>query len=235
MICRAVRLARQTSSRSSSSLVALRARNGAASESIRTRSARGQPRVLGDVLDPQVQRAGEAPAHRQVRGLAQRRQRLARVQRVDQDEVRPQVAWRSRRPGRPGRPGPRGPRTGGSAPSRAGPRSPRSAPAAREPQVLLSDSRLRLPRPVPQPRARPATGSPATGPATGPRPRHGGAGPVREGRGRRTQVRRLAQRVQDGVERPLAHLDLPPAPVPVAGGHPVGRGPPSGLVARHPQ
>ncbi len=54
--------------------------------------SRGEPRVLGDVLDPQIQRAGEAPAHRQVRRLAQRRQRLPRVQRVDQDEPGPQVA-----------------------------------------------------------------------------------------------------------------------------------------------
>ena len=53
--------------------------------------ARGQRAVLRDVLDPQVQRAGETPGHRQVRGRAQRGQRLDRVQRVDQHEVGAQV------------------------------------------------------------------------------------------------------------------------------------------------
>ena len=50
-----------------------------------------QPLVFGDVLDPQVERADLAAAHRQVRGRADRRLRLGRVQRVDQHEVRAQV------------------------------------------------------------------------------------------------------------------------------------------------
>ena len=46
----------------------------------------GQLLVLRDVLDPQVERAGEPPGHRQVGRRADRRQRLGRVQRVDQHE-----------------------------------------------------------------------------------------------------------------------------------------------------
>ena len=55
-----------------------------------------------------------------------------------------------------------------------------------------------------------------------------------DGRWRNDLAGGFAQRIQDGVERPLAHLDPPPVPVQVARGYPVGRGPPSGLVARHP-
>ena len=51
-----------------------------------------QPLVFGDVLDPQVERADLAAAHRQVGGRADRWLRLGRVQRVDQHEVRAQVA-----------------------------------------------------------------------------------------------------------------------------------------------
>ncbi len=42
--------------------------------------------ILRDVLDPQIERADEPPAHRQVRGCAHRGHRLGGVQRVDQDE-----------------------------------------------------------------------------------------------------------------------------------------------------
>ncbi len=42
--------------------------------------------VLGDVLDPQVERAHIAAGHRQVGGIADRKGRLGGVQRVDQDE-----------------------------------------------------------------------------------------------------------------------------------------------------
>ena len=52
----------------------------------------GQLRVLGDVLHPQVERADEPPAHRQVRGRAHRRDGLGRVQRVDEHEARAELA-----------------------------------------------------------------------------------------------------------------------------------------------
>ncbi len=62
-------------------------------ERLDPRPLRGvQPAVLGDVLDPQVERADVAPGHRQVRGVADRRQRLGGVQRVDQYEAGAQVA-----------------------------------------------------------------------------------------------------------------------------------------------
>ena len=51
-----------------------------------------QRRVLRDVLDPQVQRADELPAHRQVWRRADRRDRLGGVQRVDQHEPGPELA-----------------------------------------------------------------------------------------------------------------------------------------------
>ena len=57
----------------------------------------GQPPVLGNVLDPQVERADIVPGHRQVRRIAYRRCRLGRVQRVNQDEPGAKIL---RRPGR---------------------------------------------------------------------------------------------------------------------------------------
>ncbi len=50
--------------------------------------------VLRDVFDPQVQRAQVPTAHRQVRGVAHRADRLGRVQRVDQDEAGAELASR---------------------------------------------------------------------------------------------------------------------------------------------
>ena len=52
----------------------------------------GELLILGYVLDPQVERAGESPGHRKVRRRADRGQRLGRVQRVDQHEAGAQVA-----------------------------------------------------------------------------------------------------------------------------------------------
>ena len=52
----------------------------------------GELLILGDVLDPQVKRAGESSGHRKVRGRADRGQRLGRVQRVNQHEAGAQVA-----------------------------------------------------------------------------------------------------------------------------------------------
>ena len=63
------------------------------SQRLRPGPVRGtQPPIFRDVLDPQVERADLVAAHRQVRRRAHRRPRLGRVQRVDQHEVRAQVA-----------------------------------------------------------------------------------------------------------------------------------------------
>src|ERR1019366_2601887 len=53
--------------------------------------ARGQLAVLGDVLDPQVERTAEPSGNRQVRRWADGGQRLGRVQRVNQHEFCPEV------------------------------------------------------------------------------------------------------------------------------------------------
>ena len=159
---------------------------------------RREPRVLGNVFDPQVQRADETPAHRQIRGLAQRWQRLTRVQRVDQDEPGPQVTG-----------APRG-QVGQVA-------------QVPEPPGLAGAQRVELHGEAPGPVHRAGDHGPVRCP-----------GRVRDGGNPHTLIRGFAQRGQDGIERPLAHLDPPPVPVAVAGRHPVGLGPPSGLVARHP-
>ena len=83
-----------------------------------------QPLVFGNVLDPQVERADLAAAHRQIRRRADRRLRLGRVQRVDQHEVRAQVTTAPGGEVGRDRAGHRGPRRRASAPSTAAPRSP---------------------------------------------------------------------------------------------------------------
>ena len=96
---------------------------------------RAQPCVFGDVLDAQVERADLAPAHRQVGGRADRRLRLRRVQRVDQHEIRAQLAGRSTWRDRRDRAGRRGPRRRANEPNRAERRSPTTAaPAAARPR-----------------------------------------------------------------------------------------------------
>ena len=231
MICRAVRLACQTSSRLSSSLVALRARSGAASESIRTRSPAVSlaysgmssiRRYSGLVKRRLIGRYGDwlsggsgspacsglirmNPAPRSLALHAARSARSPRSPCPHDWRERSEYSWTAKPQDRSSGPG-----TTGSSPTG----SSITGSSTRGSSITAATS----------------TGTSTTGTSG---PQFAGHGPLGHA-GRPGRIRRLPQRVQDGVERPLAHLDLPPMPVPVAGGHPVGRGPPSGLVARHP-
>ena len=129
----AARLDSQTVSRSRPSS-ALSSRAATPIRSIWARSGSAQRGVLVGVLDPEVRRVGEAPRRREVRRRLDRRDRLGRVQRVDQHEVGALAGGpaRQRAPGRRGRRGPtnRPSAPGTAASSRPRPGRARAPPAA---------------------------------------------------------------------------------------------------------
>ena len=168
-----------------------------------------EQRALADVLHPQVERAGEPPAHRQIGGRAHRRHGLGRVQRVDEHKTGTEIPC---------------------APRRQVCQVTQVAVAPR----LAGPQRVQLDGEPPAPAGGQRRGPVMARPRAERLVRQGAAAAAQVRRGPEPGLgRRLAHGGQHGAQGLLADLGPMAVPVPVGRRHPMGLGLTPQPVDRH--